>query len=235
MKYYSLNNKEHHSDFENAVVRGLAPDKGLYFPERIPQLSSEFISNLKSLNSTEIGMHVISPFVSNEIPETELQKILEETLSFNFPVKKIEPDVSVLELFHGAALAFKDVGARFMAGSLGYFIKKGNLGKVTVLVATSGDTGGAVANGFLGVDGIDVVILYPKGKVSEIQEKQLTTLGENIQAIEVDGNFDDCQGMVKKLFSIVKSQIAGNLPQRTRSTWLDGYLKCSITSLPTGS
>ena len=200
MKYYSLNNKEHHSDFENAVVRGLAPDKGLYFPERIPQLSSEFISNLKSLNSTEIGMHVISPFVSNEIPETELQKILEETLSFNFPVKKIEPDVSVLELFHGPTLAFKDVGARFMAGSLGYFIKKGNLGKVTVLVATSGDTGGAVANGFLGVDGIDVVILYPKGKVSEIQEKQLTTLGENIQAIEVDGNFDDCQGMVKKAF-----------------------------------
>jgi threonine synthase len=200
MKYYSLNNKEYHSNFENAVVRGLAPDKGLYFPERIPQLSSEFISNLKSLNSTEIGMHVISPFVSNEIPETELQKILEETLSFNFPVKKIEPDVSVLELFHGPTLAFKDVGARFMAGSLGYFIKKGNLGKVTVLVATSGDTGGAVANGFLGVDGIDVVILYPKGKVSEIQEKQLTTLGRNIQAIEVDGNFDDCQGMVKKAF-----------------------------------
>ncbi|MFV9482436.1 threonine synthase [Christiangramia sp. ASW11-125] len=200
MKYYSLNNKEHHSNFENAVVRGLAPDKGLYFPESIPQLSSEFISNLKSLNSTEIGMHVISPFVSNEIPETELQKILEETLSFNFPVKKIEPDVSVLELFHGPTLAFKDVGARFMAGSLGYFIKKGNLGKVTVLVATSGDTGGAVANGFLGVDGIDVVILYPKGKVSGIQEKQLTTLGENIQAIEVDGNFDDCQGMVKKAF-----------------------------------
>jgi len=200
MKYYSLNNKEHHSDFENAVVRGLAPDKGLYFPERIPQLSSEFISNLKSLHPTEIGMHVISPFVGNEIPETELQKILEETLSFNFPVKKIEPDVSVLELFHGPTLAFKDVGARFMAGSLGYFIKKGNLGKVTVLVATSGDTGGAVANGFLGVDGIDVVILYPKEKVSEIQEKQLTTLGRNIQAIEVDGNFDDCQGMVKKAF-----------------------------------
>lgn len=200
MKYYSLNNKEHHSDFENAVVRGLAPDKGLYFPERIPQLSSEFISNLKSLNSTEIGMHVISPFVGNEIPETELQKIVEETLSFEFPVKAIETDVSVLELFHGPTLAFKDVGARFMAGSLGYFIKKGNLGKVTVLVATSGDTGGAVANGFLGVDGIDVVILYPKGKVSEIQEKQLTTLGQNIQAIEVDGTFDDCQGMVKKAF-----------------------------------
>ncbi|WP_298523995.1 threonine synthase [uncultured Christiangramia sp.] len=200
MKYYSLNNKEHHSNFENAVVRGLAPDKGLYFPERIPQLSTEFISNLKKLDPAEIGKHVISPFVGNEIPETELQKILEETLSFDFPVKSIEPDVSVLELFHGPTLAFKDVGARFMAGSLGYFIQKGNLGKVTVLVATSGDTGGAVANGFLGVDGIDVVILYPKGKVSDIQEKQLTTLGQNIQAIEVDGTFDDCQGMVKKAF-----------------------------------
>ena len=200
MKYYSLNNKEHHSNFENAVVRGLAPDKGLYFPERIPRLSTEFISNLMKLDPAEIGKHVISPFVGNEIPETELQKILEETLSFDFPVKAIEPDVSVLELFHGPTLAFKDVGARFMAGSLGYFIQKGNLGKVTVLVATSGDTGGAVANGFLGVDGIDVVILYPKGKVSDIQEKQLTTLGQNIQAIEVDGTFDDCQGMVKKGF-----------------------------------
>lgn len=125
---------------------------------------------------------------------------MKETLSFEFPVKSIESNVSVLELFHGPTLAFKDVGARFMAGSLGYFIQKGNLGKVTVLVATSGDTGGAVANGFLGVDGIDVVILYPKGKVSEIQEKQLTTLGQNIQAIEVDGTFDDCQGMVKKAF-----------------------------------
>jgi len=200
MKYYSLNNKEHHSNFENAVVRGLAPDKGLYFPEWIPQLSTEFISNLKKLDPAEIGKHVISPFVGNEIPEAELQKILEETLSFDFPVKAIKPDVSVLELFHGPTLAFKDVGARFMAGSLGYFIQKGNLGKVTVLVATSGDTGGAVANGFLGVDGIDVVILYPKGKVSDIQEKQLTTLGQNIQAIEVDGTFDDCQGMVKKAF-----------------------------------
>ncbi|WP_026915747.1 threonine synthase [Christiangramia portivictoriae] len=200
MKYYSLNNKEHYSNFENAVIRGLAPDKGLYFPERIPKLSTGFISNLGKLHPTEIGMQVISEFVDDEIPATELQKTVEETLSFEFPVKKIEDRVSVLELFHGPTLAFKDVGARFMAGSLGYFIKKGNLGKVTVLVATSGDTGGAVANGFLAVEGIDVVILYPKGKVSEIQEKQLTTLGENIQAIEVDGTFDDCQGMVKKAF-----------------------------------
>lgn len=200
MKYYSLNNKEHYSNFENAVIRGLAPDKGLYFPERIPKLSTGFISNLGNLHPTEIGMQVISEFVGDEIPTTELQKIVDETLSFEFPVKKVEDRISVLELFHGPTLAFKDVGARFMAGSLGYFIKKGNLGKVTVLVATSGDTGGAVANGFLGVEGIDVVILYPKGKVSEIQEKQLTTLGENIQAIEVDGTFDDCQGMVKKAF-----------------------------------
>ena len=200
MRYYSLNDKSHTSNFEDAVVRGLAPDKGLYFPEKIVKLDPSFISDIQNLNPSEIGSEVIKEYVGSEIPESDLLNIIEQTLDFDFPVKPVEEKVDVLELFHGPTLAFKDVGARFMAGSLGYFIKKGNLGKITVLVATSGDTGGAVANGFLGVEGIDVVILYPKGKVSEIQEKQLTTLGENIQALEVDGAFDECQAMVKKAF-----------------------------------
>ncbi|MDR5590548.1 threonine synthase [Christiangramia sp. SM2212] len=200
MKYFSLNNKEHKSNFENAVVNGLAPDKGLYFPESIEQLPVSFFENLEKLSKPEITFEAIKSFVGNEIPDSALIDIIEKTIDFDFPVVEIENKISTLELFHGPTLAFKDVGARFMAGSLGYFIKKGNLGNITVLVATSGDTGGAVANGFLGVKGIDVVILYPKAKVSDIQEKQLTTLGENITALEVDGNFDDCQAMVKKAF-----------------------------------
>ncbi|MFV8224347.1 threonine synthase [Christiangramia aquimixticola] len=200
MKYYSLNNKQNTSNFEDAVVRGLAPDKGLYFPEHIVKLDSDFIKKLNNLEKEEIAYTVIKNYVGNEIPENDLKAIIRETLDFEFPVNPLEEGVDVLELFHGPTLAFKDVGARFMAGSLGYFSKKGNLGKITVLVATSGDTGGAVANGFLGVEGVDVVILYPKGKVSEIQEKQLTTLGANIQALEVNGSFDQCQAMVKKAF-----------------------------------
>lgn len=200
MKYFSLNNKKHHSSFENAVIKGLAPDKGLYFPERIVKLPDTFFSKLKELDKNEIAFEAIKDYVGKEIPDSDLLDIIKETLDFDFPVVKVKDDIGSLELFHGPTLAFKDVGARFMAGSLGYFINKGSLGKVTVLVATSGDTGGAVANGFLDVEGIDVVILYPKGKVSEIQEKQLTTLGKNITALEVDGVFDDCQRMVKKAF-----------------------------------
>lgn len=200
MKYFSLNNKDHQSNFEDAVVRGIAPDKGLYFPERIPKLSEGFLDSLIDLGSHEIAFEVIKEYVGGEIPENHLKKIIEETLDFKFPVVPVENHISSLELYHGPTLAFKDVGARFMAGCLGYFIRKGKHEKATVLVATSGDTGGAVANGFLGVDGIDVVILYPKGKVSEIQEKQLTTLGQNITALEVDGVFDDCQAMVKQAF-----------------------------------
>jgi len=200
MEYFSLNNKAHTSTFENAVLKGLAPDKGLYFPKEIKKLPASFFEGIKSLSKTEIAFEVIKNFIGNEIPEAELKKIIEITLDFDFPLVKLNENISILELFHGPTLAFKDVGAKFMAGSLGYFIKKGNLGKVTVLVATSGDTGGAVANGFLGVDGIDVVILYPKGKVSEIQEKQLTTLGQNITALEVAGTFDTCQDMVKQAF-----------------------------------
>ena len=201
MKYRSLNDKNHKVSFGDAVVRGLAPGKALYFPEDIPKLSRDFFQNLDKYSKEEIAYEAIKAFVGDEIEKNSLQEILKKTLNFEFPVVSISENIGTLELFHGPTLAFKDVGAGFMAGCLGHFVKKGNLGKITVLVATSGDTGGAVANGFLGVEGIDVVILYPKGKVSEIQEKQLTTLGQNITALEVNGNFDDCQDMVKKAFS----------------------------------
>ncbi len=200
MKYFSLNDRTHNSSFENAVVRGIAPDKGLYFPEEIVKLPQSFFKELQNSDKFQIAFEAIKGYVGSEIPDADLKKIIETTLDFDFPVVPVKGNIGSLELFHGPTLAFKDVGARFMAGSLGYFIKKGNIGKVTVLVATSGDTGGAVANGFLGVDGIEVVILYPKGKVSEIQEKQLTTLGQNITALEVEGAFDDCQSMVKRAF-----------------------------------
>ncbi|MDN3593668.1 threonine synthase [Zunongwangia endophytica] len=200
MNYFSLNNRSHSSSFENAVIRGLAPDKGLYFPENIEKLPDSFFKELPNLPQTEVAYQAIKQFVGDEIPEKELKEIIATTLDFEFPIVHVKDNVYTLELFHGPTLAFKDVGARFMAGSLGYFITKNEVGKVTVLVATSGDTGGAVANGFLGVEGIDVVILYPKGKVSKIQEKQLTTLGQNITALEIDGAFDLCQDMVKQAF-----------------------------------
>lgn len=199
MNYYSLNHKAPNTTFENAVVKGLASDKGLYFPESISPLSDDFFKNLDSLSNAEIAFQTIKQFVSPEIPENVLKTIVEETLSFDFPVVKLNDNISTLELFHGPTMAFKDVGARFMARCLGYFNKNNN-NEVTVLVATSGDTGGAVANGFLGVKGVNVVILYPSGKVSDIQEKQLTTLGQNIKALEVNGTFDDCQAMVKTAF-----------------------------------
>ncbi|MUP47491.1 threonine synthase [Gramella sp. BOM4] len=200
MKFYSLNNRKHTSNFENAVIRGLAPDKGLYFPEQIKKLPDSFFEDLANIDKVEMALTVIKPYTGDEIPVADLEDIINRSLDFEFPVVPINDRISVLELFHGPTMAFKDVGAGFMAGCLGYFVKKGNLGNVTVLVATSGDTGGAVAHGFLGVEGIDVVILYPKGKVSEVQEKQLTSLGKNITALEVDGTFDNCQAMVKKAF-----------------------------------
>ncbi|XCF04991.1 threonine synthase [Tamlana crocina] len=199
MNYYSLNHKVPNSTFKNAVIKGLAPDKGLYFPESITPLPKSFFENIDDLNYSELAFEAIKQFVVPEIPEDVLKTIVEETLSFDFPVVKLNDHISTLELFHGPTMAFKDVGARFMARCLGYF-NKNNDKEVTVLVATSGDTGGAVANGFLGVKGVNVVILYPSGKVSEIQEKQLTTLGQNIKALEVNGTFDDCQAMVKKAF-----------------------------------
>ena len=199
MNYYSLNHIAPNTTFENAVVKGLAPDRGLYFPETITPLEASFFETIETLSNEAIAFEAIKQFISPEIPEDVLKTIVSETLSFDFPVVNLTESISTLELFHGPTMAFKDVGARFMARCLGYF-NKDNSNEVTVLVATSGDTGGAVANGFLGVKGVRVVILYPSGKVSNIQEKQLTTLGQNITALEVDGTFDDCQDMVKKAF-----------------------------------
>ena len=200
MNFYSLNKKAPIVSFQDAVVKGLAPDKGLYFPESIKPLEKDFFDHIEYFSNVEIAYEVIKQFVADEIPEKELKQIIEETLCFDFPVVSITEDISTLELFHGPTMAFKDVGARFMARCFGYFNRDKTTSKVTVLVATSGDTGGAVASGFLGVDGVDVVILYPSGKVSDVQEKQLTTLGQNIKALEVHGTFDDCQAMVKKAF-----------------------------------
>jgi len=199
MNNYSLNKIAPKTTFKEAVIKGLAPDKGLYFPENITPLNNAIFENIDDLSYPEIAFEAIKQFVTPDIPESVLKTIIEETLSFNFPVVQLNENISTLELFHGPTMAFKDVGARFMARCLGYF-NKDNTNLVTVLVATSGDTGGAVANGFLGVKGVNVVILYPSGKVSAIQEKQLTTLGQNIKALEVHGTFDDCQDMVKRAF-----------------------------------
>jgi len=199
MKYYSLNRKAPKVSFKGAVIRGLAPDKGLYFPESITPLDKNFIDTITGYSDQEIGYEVIKQFIGNEIPEAELKNIIAETLAFDFPLIDIENNIKTLELFHGPTMAFKDVGARFMARCLGY-LNTDSKKEVTVLVATSGDTGGAVASGFLGVKNVNVVILYPSKKVSDVQEKQLTTLGKNIKALEIDGTFDDCQAMVKKAF-----------------------------------
>ena len=200
MIYSSLNNNSSKVSFKEAVISGLAPDKGLYFPEKIPKLQNSFIKNIEDLTEYEIAYESILPFIKSDIPKNELKKIIHETLSFKFPLIKISKNIHSMELYHGPTLAFKDVGARFMARCLGYFNKEKKSKEITVLVATSGDTGGAVADGFLDVKGINVIILYPSKKVSNIQEKQLTTLGKNISALEVNGTFDDCQEMVKKSF-----------------------------------
>ncbi len=199
MNYYSLHHKSPKTTFKNAVVQGLAKDRGIYFPENITPLSKYFIENITDYTHHEIAYEAIKQFVGDEIPSEILKEIITETISFDFPLVKVDDNIASLELFHGPTMAFKDVGAKFMAKCLEYF-NKGNKKEITVLVATSGDTGGAVANGFLGAKGINVVILYPSGKVSNVQEKQLTTLGQNITALEVDGVFDDCQEMVKTAF-----------------------------------
>ncbi len=200
MLYYSTNNNSPKVDFKEATIKGLAPDKGLYFPESIPELNKEFIDNIHQYSKEEIAYKVIKPYAGDVIDADELKRIISETINFEFPLVKVEEDIFSLELFHGPTLAFKDVGARFMSRCLGYFVKNNNE-KITVLVATSGDTGGAVANGFYDVDGVDVIILYPSGKVSSVQELQLTTPGKNITALEVEGTFDDCQQLVKQAFS----------------------------------
>jgi threonine synthase len=200
MKYYSLNHNAPKVSFQEAVIQGLAPDQGLYFPEHLTPISASFFDKIETLSNEEIAFQVIHEFVGDEIPEINLRQIIIETLCFDFPLVKVENNIYSLELFHGPTMAFKDVGARFMSRCLAYFNSDKKGAKNTVIVATSGDTGGAVANGFFGVEGVDVVILYPSGKVSDIQERQLTTLGKNITALEVDGDFDACQEMVKKAF-----------------------------------
>lgn len=208
MNFYSLNQEAPSVSFKDAVIKGIAPDRGLYFPENITPLPDSFFKGITELSDQEIAFNAIHQFVSDEISNEKLKEILANTLDFEFPVIEIENNVATLELFHGPTMAFKDVGARFMANCLGYF-SKDEPNEVTVLVATSGDTGGAVANGFLGVKGVNVVILYPKGKVSDIQERQLTTLGQNIKALSVDGTFDDCQNMVKTAF--LDKQLSTNM------------------------
>ena len=201
MKYYSTNGKAPIADLHKAVVKGLAEDRGLYMPEKIKQLPQAFFDTIETKTFQEIAYTVADAFFGEDVDAKSLKQIVYDTLSFDCPVVKVKDNIYTLELFHGPTLAFKDVGARFMARLLQYFIKQENKGEqVNVLVATSGDTGSAVANGFLGVDGIHVYVLYPKGKVSPIQECQFTTLGKNITAIEVDGVFDDCQALVKNAF-----------------------------------
>jgi threonine synthase len=199
MFYYSLNKQSEKVNFKDATITGQAPDKGLYFPEIIPQVKKEWIDNIENFSNEEIAFTVIKPYVGDTINENDLRNIVNETVNFNIPLVSVSENISALELYHGPTLAFKDVGARFMSRCLGHFVKDENK-KVTILVATSGDTGGAVADGFFNVDGVEVIILYPSGKVSTVQEKQLTTHGGNITALEVQGNFDDCQQMVKAAF-----------------------------------
>jgi threonine synthase len=208
LRYYSTNKNSELVSFKEATIKGQAPDKGLYFPEQIPSLDKELVKGIEKISNEEIAFRVISPYVGNEIPGEQLYKIVAETINFPVPLVKVNDDIFSLELFHGPTLAFKDVGARFMSRCLGYFLKNEER-KVTVLVATSGDTGGAVASGFYNVPGVDVIILYPSGKVSPVQEKQLTTLGKNITALEVEGTFDDCQQMVKQAFAdeVINKQI----------------------------
>ncbi len=200
MKYYSTNGKAPIADLHKAVVKGLAEDRGLYMPERIKQLPKEFFDTIETKSFQEIAYTVADAFFGEDVDAASLKQIVYDTLSFDCPVVKVKDNIYTLELFHGPTLAFKDVGARFMARLLQYFIRQESSKLVNVLVATSGDTGSAVANGFLGVEGIHVYVLYPKGKVSPIQECQFTTLGKNITAIEVDGVFDDCQALVKNAF-----------------------------------
>ncbi len=199
MNFYSLNKQATSVDFREATIKGQAPDKGLYFPETIPQIDASVIANIAAYSKEELAFLIMQPYVGNTIDSKNLQRIVSETINFPFPLVPVSNQIYSLELFHGPTLAFKDVGARFMSRCLGYF-SQDQKKKVTVLVATSGDTGGAVANGFLGVEGVEVVILYPSGKVSAVQELQLTTCGQNITALEVNGSFDDCQAMVKDAF-----------------------------------
>ncbi|GJQ64246.1 MAG: threonine synthase [Melioribacteraceae bacterium] len=200
MKYYSTRNRARHYTFRDAVVRGLADDGGLYMPEFIPKLDASFQDSAKHKSLAEIGLEVLKDYIGDEIPEAKFGDIVKDAFNFPAPVKHLYDNYYILELFHGPTFAFKDFGARFMARVLGYFVKDYEK-ELHILVATSGDTGSAVANGFYNVEGIRVHLLYPSGRVSELQEKQLTTYGGNVTAIEVDGSFDDCQKLVKQAFN----------------------------------
>jgi len=199
MKFYSTNNRSQKVSLREAVIQGLAPDNGLYMPESITPLPKSFFDNIAKMSFQDMAYTVANNLLQGDLPEAELRRIVEHTLQFDAPLVKVEDYVYALELFHGPTMAFKDFGARFMSQLLGYFAKQQDR-QVTILVATSGDTGSAVANGFLGVPGTRVIVLYPSGKVSDVQEKQFTTLGQNITALEVSGTFDDCQRLVKQAF-----------------------------------
>jgi threonine synthase len=199
LKYYSTSNKTHQVSLEKAVIKGLAPDNGLYMPEKLTPMPASFFDTLHQKSFQEIAFEVANHLLGEDVAPSELRRMVNHTISFDAPLIKLEENIFSLELFHGPTLAFKDFGARFMSQLLGHFARKSNR-EVTILVATSGDTGSAVANGFLGVEGTKVVVLYPSGKVSEVQEKQFTTLGKNIVSLEVDGTFDDCQRLVKQAF-----------------------------------
>lgn len=249
MKYYSTNRKSPKVGFREAVITSLPDDNGLYFPEEVPVFSEQKISTLKKLSLPELGFEMMKPFVVPDITEGSLRSITEEVLNFEIPLEKVEDNIYSLELFHGPTYAFKDVGARFLARCLGEFVRKDGK-ETTILVATSGDTGGAVADGFYGVEGVRVVILYPSGKVSELQEKQLTTLGGNITALEVDGDFDDCQALVKEAFlderlneklnltSANSINIARWIPQSIYYAWLSLRLEMpneTLIAVPSGN
>jgi threonine synthase len=251
MQYYSLEKKSPLVNFKAATINGQAPDKGLYFPERIPILDKSFIDTIEQYDNAAIAFKVIAPYVGNCIEEDLLHSIVAETIDFPIPLVPITDSIAALELFHGPTLAFKDIGARFMSRCLGAFSKEKS-DKVIVLVATSGDTGGAVANGFYNVEGVEVVILYPSGKVSSVQEKQLTTLGANIHAIEIEGTFDDCQQLVKQAFadealnkklfltSANSINVARWLPQQfyyffAYKQWKTIYDKAPVISVPSGN
>ena len=204
MKYISLNNNSQPVNFKTALINGLAPDKGLYFPEKIINLPKKIIENIKTIDDTELCYEVIKDYIGNDFTEDELIKIIQKTIDFKIPLKKVENSIFSLELFHGPTLAFKDIGAKFLALCMDKIKNDFDSKEITVLVATSGDTGGAVAKGFEGLNGINVCILYPKGRISQVQEKQITTNDKNVIAFEVNGNFDDCQKMVKDAFNDIE-------------------------------
>lgn len=248
MNFYSINDKTHKVTFAEAMNNGLAPNRGLYYPEQVPRFSAEFFDLLGELSLPELAAEIIAPYVESDINKEQLDNITKEVFDFDIPIIEVEEDIYSLELFHGPTLAFKDIGARFLSRSVGLLNKNKN---IRVLVATSGDTGSAVANGFLGVEGTEVIVLYPKGKVSELQQKQFASLGQNIVPIAIEGTFDDCQTLVKQAFddkdlnakmnltSANSINVARWIPQSVYYYWAVGHLpqngKPSAFCVPSGN